>query len=62
MKNSKIKNGNIVRHGELQGPAVATGTTVTSANSAAPVPVKRLVFPCIPEKINEFKKCYMFIK
>lgn len=47
MKNSKIRNGKIVRQEELQGPAVATGTTVTSAKSAA-----RLMFPWIPEKEN----------
>jgi hypothetical protein len=35
MKNSKMRNGKMVLHGELHGPAVATGTTVTSANSAA---------------------------
>lgn len=34
MKNSKMRNGKMVLHGELHGPAVATGTTVTSANSA----------------------------
>lgn len=33
MKNKRIRNGNIVLHGELHGPAVATGTTVTSAKS-----------------------------
>ena len=33
MKNKRMRNGNIVRHGEMHGPAVATGTTVTSANS-----------------------------
>lgn len=34
MKKSNIKKGNIVVHGGLQGPAVATGTTVTSAKSS----------------------------
>jgi len=34
MKKSKMRNGKMVLHGELHGPAVATGTTVTSANSA----------------------------
>ena len=34
IKKSRIRKGKIVRQGELQGPAVATGTTVTSANSA----------------------------
>lgn len=31
IKNNSIKNGYMVRHDVLQGPAVATGTTVTSA-------------------------------
>lgn len=34
IKNSNIKNGYIVLQGDEQGPAVATGTTVTSANSS----------------------------
>jgi hypothetical protein len=34
MKNSNMRNGKMVLQGELHGPAVATGTTVTSANSA----------------------------
>lgn len=51
MKNKRIKNGNIVLHGEVQGPAVATGTTVTSANSgAAGGSIVKL--PCIPENIK----------
>lgn len=49
IKNKRIKNGNIVLHGEVQGPAVATGTTVTSANSgAAGGNIVRL--PCIPKR------------
>jgi hypothetical protein len=36
MKKSNTRNGKMVLHGELQGPAVATGTTVTSANSCKP--------------------------
>lgn len=34
----------MVLQGEVQGPAVATGTTVTSANSGARIDK----FPCIP--------------
>jgi hypothetical protein len=57
MKNKRIKNGNIVLHGEVQGPAVATGTTVTSANSeAAGGSIVKL--PCIPRK--EYK-IYLFL-
>lgn len=56
MKNKRIRNGNIVLHGEVQGPAVATGTTVTSANSvvAGGTIVK---LPCIPEggNVKEYK-------
>lgn len=48
IKKSKIKNGNIVLHGEVQGPAVATGTTVTSANSGA-AGGNIVKFPCIPK-------------
>lgn len=48
MKNKRIKNGNIVLHGEVQGPAVATGTTVTSANSGAAAG-NIVKLPCIPE-------------
>lgn len=48
IKKSKIKKGNIVLHGEVQGPAVATGTTVTSANSGA-AGGNSVKFPCIPE-------------
>lgn len=47
IKKSKIKNGNIVLHGEVHGPAVATGTTVTSANSGAAGGIVK--FPCIPK-------------
>lgn len=47
IKKSKIKNGNIVLHGEVHGPAVATGTTVTSANSGA-AGGNIVKFPCIP--------------
>lgn len=35
IKKRSIRNGNIVLQGEVHGPAVATGTTVTSANSGA---------------------------
>lgn len=58
IKNNNIKNGYIVRHDELHGPAVATGTTVTSAYSSDReaifmeelVPLIKLIFfPCIPE-------------
>lgn len=31
MKNNRIRNGYMVRQGDMQGPALATGTTVTSA-------------------------------
>jgi len=31
MKNSSMRNGKMVRQGVAHGPAVATGTTVTSA-------------------------------
>lgn len=48
MKNSRIRNGNIVLHGELQGPAVATGTTVTSAKRL-PEPAAEGILPSIPE-------------
>lgn len=48
IKKSKIKNGKIVLHGEVHGPAVATGTTVTSANSGA-TGGNIVKFPCIPE-------------
>jgi len=60
MKNKRIKNGNIVLHGEIQGPAVATGTTVTSANSgAAGGNIVRL--PCIPRKQKRKKNSiYIF--
>lgn len=52
MKNKRIKNGNIVLHGEVQGPAVATGTTVTSANSgAAGGSIVKL--PCIPVRTHK---------
>lgn len=33
IKNKRIKNGYMVWQDVLHGPAVATGTTVTSANS-----------------------------
>jgi hypothetical protein len=33
IKKSKMRNGNIVLQGDVHGPDVATGTTVTSANS-----------------------------
>lgn len=74
MKKSRIKNGYIVLHGEEQGPAVATGTTVTSANSS---PVLGEVKPaakavrllCMPVKITikillenlRYKYMYNFI-
>lgn len=35
IKNKRIKKGYIVLQGEVQGPAVATGTTVTSAYSSS---------------------------
>lgn len=47
MKNNRIKKGNIVLQGEVQGPAVATGTTVTSANSGA-AGGSMVKLPCIP--------------
>lgn len=31
MKNNRIRKGYMVRQGDMQGPALATGTTVTSA-------------------------------
>lgn len=34
IKNSSMRKGNMVVQGGLQGPAVATGTTVTSAKSS----------------------------
>lgn len=43
MRNKRLRKGNIVVHGEVQGPAVATGTTVTSANSGAVGGI-----PCMP--------------
>lgn len=59
IKNKRIKNGNIVLHGEVQGPAVATGTTVTSANSgAAGGNIVRL--PCIPERQKEKRKNFQY--
>jgi hypothetical protein len=56
MKNSNIRNGKMVLQGELHGPAVATGTTVTSANSAVAAAadgpllplVSKLKLPWIP--------------
>lgn len=53
MKKSKIKNGNIVLHGEVHGPAVATGTTVTSANSGA-AGGNIVKFPCIQAQLVKF--------
>lgn len=47
MKKSKIRNGNIVWQGELHGPAVATGTTVTSAKSDKGA-LRPLTFPWMP--------------
>jgi hypothetical protein len=49
MKNSSMRNGKIVLQGELHGPAVATGTTVTSANSAvaADGPLLLLLLPLV---------------
>lgn len=63
MKNSNIRNGYIVVHGGLQGPAVATGTTVTSAKSSlmateaaaedlSPAVFKRLPPPGLPPSID----------
>lgn len=49
IKKSNIRNGNMVRHDELHGPAVATGTTVTSENSDDTGAFTELRFPCIPK-------------
>lgn len=48
IKNKSIRNGKIVWHGELHGPAVATGTTVTSAKSNIGAVLILLTLPCIP--------------
>lgn len=49
IKNKRIRNGNIVLQGEVHGPAVATGTTVTSANSGA-AGGNIVKLPCIPRR------------
>lgn len=52
MKNNKMRKGNIVLHEELQGPAVATGTTVTSPISELKGAVTELRLPWIPANIQ----------
>lgn len=50
MKNNNIRYGYMVLQGDVHGPAVATGTTVTSAYSGI-VPLVKL--PWIP-RITKF--------
>lgn len=52
IKKSSIKKGNIVLQEELQGPAVATGTTVTSPSSEENGAGTALRFPWMPEISN----------
>lgn len=58
MKNNKMRKGKIVLHEELQGPAVATGTTVTSPISDVKGAVTELRFPWMPANIPLITKHY----
>lgn len=58
IKNSRMRKGKIVLQGDVHGPAVATGTTVTSANSEA-VGGTTVRFPCIP---TNYCKCKIKFK
>lgn len=53
----------MVWQGELQGPAVATGTMVTSANWAEPAEdTAPLAFPKIPKKYENIKPMLKLVK